>query len=69
MNMKPFSPIVKFIGGVVGQKKFNVFRGRVISVHSQVIGDFCKFVGAPPKMKQELIRVAKANGSKLGFLD
>lgn len=72
--MKPvnggfFSPIVKFAGGLIGQKKFNTIRGKVISTHSQVIGNFCKYIGAEQKLKQGLVRVAKTNGSKLGFLD
>lgn len=65
----PFTPIVKFTAGVIGQKKFNAVRGKIISIHSQVIGSFCKYIGANQKMKQGLIRVAKTNGSKLGFLD
>lgn len=67
--MKPFSPVVKFAIGVLGQKKFNSIRGKAISIHSQVIGDFCKYVGASQKVRQGLIRVAKSNGGKLGFLD
>lgn len=65
----PFTPIVKFTASIMGQKKFNSFRGKVISIHSQVIGNFCNYIGASQKMKQGLIRVAKTNGSKLGFLD
>ena len=36
--------------------------------HSQAITEFCKFVGAPIKMKGNLIRKAKTNGDILGFL-
>lgn len=36
--------------------------------HSQAITAFCDFSGTGPKMRQNLIRVAKENGSKLGFL-
>lgn len=36
--------------------------------HSQAITAFCDFSGTGPKMRQSLIRVAKENGSKLGFL-
>lgn len=67
--MKPFSPIVKFTAGLIGQKKFNSIRGKAISTHSQVINDFCKFIGASQKVRQGLIRVAKKNGTNLGFLD
>lgn len=34
----------------------------------QVIGDFCKEIGADSSVKQSLIRKAKDNGGKLGFL-
>lgn len=64
-----FSPIVKFTTGIMGQKKFNKIRGEAISLHSQVINNFCKYVGANNKIRQGLIRVAKSNGLKLGFLD
>lgn len=38
------------------------------SLVSQAITAFCDFSGTGPKMRQNLIRVAKENGSKLGFL-
>ena len=65
----PFGPIVRFVRGIIGVKKLNTIRGRAIASHSQVIGDFCKFVGANQKLRQGLIRVAKTNGHKLGFLE
>lgn len=34
----------------------------------QAITAFCNYSGTGPKMRQNLIRVAKENGSKLGFL-
>jgi hypothetical protein len=75
MNITPppstpiFSPIVKIASGILGQKKLNTIRGKAISLHSQVIGDFCKYIGANNKIRQGLIRVAKTNGLKLGFID
>lgn len=36
--------------------------------HIQVITSFCKQIGADGKQKQGLIRLAKKNGEKLGFL-
>lgn len=65
----PFGPIVRFVRTLIGVKKLNTVRGKAIAVHSQVIGDFCKFVGANQKIRQGLIRVAKSNGHKLGFID
>jgi hypothetical protein len=32
----PFAPLVRASRGVVGQKEFNKFRGKAISLHSQV---------------------------------
>ncbi len=64
-----FAPIVRVARTLMGVKKFNAFRGKAISIHSQVITEFCNFVGAQQKMRQGLIRKAKSNGAKLGFLD
>lgn len=64
-----FAPIVRVVRSLVGVKKFNTIRGKAISIHSQVITEFCNFVGAQQKMRQGLIRTAKSNGAKLGFLD
>lgn len=64
----PFAPLVKIVRGYMGVKEFNQFRGKAISLHSQVIKDFCKQLGADTKQVQGLIRLAKKNGEKLGFL-
>ena len=64
-----FSPVVKVARTVIGPKEFGKNKGKSISLHSQVITEFCKYVGAEQKMRQGLIRVAKKNGEKLGFLD
>ena len=63
-----FAPIVKVARDVIGVKRFNQIRGKAISLHSQVIGDFCDEFGCDSKVKQGLIRTAKKNGGKLGFL-
>jgi hypothetical protein len=34
----------------------------------QIITEFCKSIGADAKQRQGLIRLAKKNGEKLGFL-
>eukprot|EP00166_Cyanidium_caldarium_P000918 ctg_1389.g265 len=64
----PFSPIVYVTRWILGKERFNKVRGKGIALHSQVITEFCKFVGMDAKMRQSLIRLAKTNGSKLGFL-
>lgn len=33
----PFAPLVRASRGIVGQKDFNKFRGKAISLHSQVL--------------------------------
>eukprot|EP00270_Netrium_digitus_P016237 TRINITY_DN57_c0_g1_i1.p1 TRINITY_DN57_c0_g1~~TRINITY_DN57_c0_g1_i1.p1 ORF type:complete len:138 (+),score=20.35 TRINITY_DN57_c0_g1_i1:258-671(+) len=63
-----FAPIVVLVRNVVGQKRFNQLRGKGIAIHSQVITEFCKSIGADAKQRQGLIRLAKKNGEKLGFL-
>eukprot|EP00889_Picochlorum_renovo_P000850 jgi/Picre1/27880/NNA_000843.t1 len=64
----PFAPIVRITRDIVGTKEFNKLRGKAISLHSQVIKDFCKQIGVDTKQVQGLIRLAKKNGEKLGFL-
>lgn len=64
----PFAPIVVVVRNAMGVKQFNQLRGKAISLHSQVIKAFCGQLGAEGKQVQGLIRLAKKNGEKLGFL-
>ncbi|XP_076959757.1 protein PROTON GRADIENT REGULATION 5, chloroplastic-like [Bidens hawaiensis] len=63
-----FAPLVVVTRNIVGKKRFNQLRGKAIALHSQVITEFCKSIGADAKQRQGLIRLAKKNGEKLGFL-
>uniref|UniRef100_A0A7N0TMM7 Proton gradient regulation 5 n=1 Tax=Kalanchoe fedtschenkoi TaxID=63787 RepID=A0A7N0TMM7_KALFE len=63
-----FAPIVVLARNLIGKKQFNQLRGKAIALHSQVITEFCKAIGADAKQRQGLIRLAKKNGEKLGFL-
>ncbi|KAH9602066.1 hypothetical protein KSS87_007004 [Heliosperma pusillum] len=63
-----FAPLVVVTRDIVGKKRFNQLRGKAIALHSQVITEFCKSIGANAKQRQGLIRLAKKNGEKLGFL-
>ncbi|KAL5220189.1 hypothetical protein ABZP36_024902 [Zizania latifolia] len=63
-----FAPLVVVVRNIVGRKRFNQLRGKAIALHSQVITEFCKTIGADAKQRQGLIRLAKKNGEKLGFL-
>lgn len=40
----------------------------LMDLFDQVITEFCKSIGADQKQRQGLIRLAKKNGEKLGFL-
>eukprot|EP00252_Welwitschia_mirabilis_P024099 TRINITY_DN701_c0_g1_i1.p2 TRINITY_DN701_c0_g1~~TRINITY_DN701_c0_g1_i1.p2 ORF type:complete len:159 (+),score=15.20 TRINITY_DN701_c0_g1_i1:62-478(+) len=63
-----FAPLVVLTRNIIGKKRFNQLRGKAIALHSQVITEFCKSIGADSKQRQGLIRLAKKNGEKLGFL-
>lgn len=63
-----FVPLVKLTRAVVGKQRFTQLRGKGISLHSQVIKSFGKRIGADGKQVQGLVRLAKQNGEKLGFL-
>ncbi|CAL5392278.1 unnamed protein product [Camellia sinensis] len=63
-----FAPIVVVTRNIIGKKRFNQLRGKAIALHSQVITEFCKSIGADAKQRQGLIRLAKKNGERLGFL-
>lgn len=58
----PFAPLVKITRNVMGTKEFNKFRGQGISLHSQVIKQFCQQIGADNKQIQGLIRVRVGRG-------
>lgn len=62
-----FSPAVYGAKALLGDQKLNKIRGKAISIHSQVITDFCKQYGAS-NLRLKLIKKAKVNGDVLGFL-
>jgi len=64
----PFTPLCLVGKVALGQTTFNKYRGKVISIHSGVIGDFCEDFGVPRQMKAALIKKAKFTGGKLGML-
>ncbi|GJQ15379.1 hypothetical protein GpartN1_g7170.t1 [Galdieria partita] len=67
-NFGPFTPVVYVTRWVLGKDRFNKIRGKAIALHSQVITEFCKYMGMDARLRQAMIRLAKTNGSKLGFL-
>lgn len=63
-----FTPAVIIVRAIIGKKQFEKIRGKGIALHSQAITNFCQFAGVDGKVRQGLIRLAKTNGAKLGFL-
>ena len=63
-----FAPIVILVRNYLGKAKFNQLRGRAIALHSQVITAVCNRIGIERTTRQNLIRKARDNGKKLGFL-
>jgi hypothetical protein len=63
-----FAPIIILIRKLLGQPKFNQARGKLIALHSQVITNCCNCVGIDRTKRQNLIRLARDNGKKLGLL-
>merc|ERR1719148_114071 len=62
-----FSPGVYAGKIVLGEKKFLKIRGKIISAHSGIIKDWCKWSGAG-HLSTKIISFAKDNGNILGFL-
>ncbi|BAZ12478.1 hypothetical protein NIES4071_43090 [Calothrix sp. NIES-4071] len=63
-----FAPIVILTRNCLGQVKFNKLRGKLIAVHAQVIVHFCDYFHISHITRQNLIRLARDNGKRLGFL-
>ena len=63
-----FAPVVVLVRNRIGKVKFNQVRGQAIALHCKTITNFCNWVELEAKVRQSLIRLAKSNGKKLGFL-
>lgn len=63
-----FAPIVILVRQALGDAKFIKLRGKAIALHSQVITDVCNRLGIDRTQRQNLIRLARDNGKKLGLL-
>ena len=63
-----FAPLVVLIREQMGKREFNQLRGKVIAQHSKVITKVCNWFGIDRTARQNLIRLARDNGKKLGFL-
>lgn len=63
-----FAPIVVVVRRFMGDKRFIKLRGEAIALHSQVITNFCNRFGIDRSQRQNMIRMARDNGKKLGLL-
>jgi hypothetical protein len=63
-----FAPIVVLIRNLLGKERFVQIRGKAIAQHSKIITNFCEQVGIDRTRRQNLIRLARDNGKRLGFL-
>ncbi|NMF82018.1 electron transporter [Nodosilinea sp. P-1105] len=63
-----FAPLVVLVRNAMGTPKFNKLRGKAIALHSKAITRFCNRFGITSKERQSLIRLARDNGKRLGFL-
>jgi hypothetical protein len=63
-----FAPLVVLVRKAMGAPQFNKFRGQMIALHSKTITRFCNRFGIDSKERQSLIRTARDNGKRLGFL-
>lgn len=63
-----FAPIVVVVRRFMGDKRFIKFRGEAIALHSKVITNVCNRIGIDRTQRQNMIRLARDNGKKLGLL-
>lgn len=63
-----FAPVVIFMCRMLGKVRFTCFRARVISLHTQAITHVCDRIGIPRSQRQQLIRLARDNGKRLGLM-
>jgi hypothetical protein len=63
-----FAPIVILFRHWFGSDRFLRLRGQAIALHAQIISQFCDFLGIDRSQRQRLIRMARDNGKRLGFM-
>ena len=63
-----FAPIIVLVRNQIGKAKFNQIRGKAIALHCKTITNFCNQAGMDSSQRQNLIRLAKSNGKRLGLL-
>lgn len=63
-----FAPIVLLFRRAMGDGRFVKLRGQAIALHSKVITRFCDRFGIDRTQRQNMIRLARDNGKRLGLL-
>lgn len=63
-----FAPVVVLVRQHVGDSEFKQLRGQAIALHSKVITNVCNRMGIERTRRQNLIRLARDNGKRLGLL-
>lgn len=63
-----FAPFVLIVRRFMGDKRFIKLRGEAIALHSKAITNFCNRIGIDRTQRQNMIRLARDNGKKLGLL-
>ncbi|MDJ0705815.1 MAG: electron transporter [Leptolyngbyaceae cyanobacterium MO_188.B28] len=63
-----FAPIVILVRNLIGKPEFTQLRGKFIALHSKTITRFCNGIGIERTQRQNLIRLARDNGKRLGLL-
>ncbi|HHP7244500.1 MAG TPA: cyclic electron transport protein PGR5 [Elainellaceae cyanobacterium] len=63
-----FAPIVMVLQKWMGKPEFFKLRGKAIALHSHFITNVCNQLKIERTHRQNLIRLARNNGKKLGLL-
>ncbi len=63
-----FAPIVVLLRRLMGDAKFVKLRGQAIALHAQAITNVCEKFGVDRSKRQNMIRLARDNGKRLGLL-
>ncbi|MGB7414683.1 MAG: electron transporter [Thermosynechococcaceae cyanobacterium] len=63
-----FAPIVLTLKQLIGKPEFMKMRGKAIALHSRVITNVCNQLGIERTPRQNMIRLARDNGKRLGLL-
>jgi methyl coenzyme M reductase subunit C-like uncharacterized protein (methanogenesis marker protein 7) len=63
-----FAPLTVLVRRLLGDVRFIRLRGQGIALHAKVITQFCDRFGIDRTQRQNMIRLARGNGKRLGLL-